>query len=220
MLYTDSLCSSVSLTQATEKPLFQESAVSMDQFRHFVIQNMAIHDTWKRLLAVLISKFPLKHNMAGGRNAQQFLAEMIADQSKEVFYSRAMKELKISKDETEDVSLVTQAVCDYLTALVYNKNYKDGLLAIFCAGYVGCGIQKKGTQMAPMVQEWMTIHQNWVSKVTEWAKLAINEIRENDQINMKHVDIMRYSYMFEQAFWASINNPVKYQWITNPGMKQ
>ena len=186
-----------------------DGTLPSEKFRNLVIQDIIINDHWKKFMAVLIAKIPSKMHMIGNKNTTEFLANQIANRDKEKVSDRLRHELKIKQDEIQP-SLVTKAACDFLMSSVYNKTYKDALVVLFACSK--CIPEKITAAGNPMFNEWLQTHVNSVNAVGNWAVNALNQIREDDDVNHKHNQLFNFAVKYENTFWESIDHPELYSW--------
>ena len=186
-----------------------DGTLPADKFRNLVIQDIIIDQHWKKFLAVLISRIPSKFQTMGGHTPTEFLAAQILNHDKHKINDKFCHQLKIKRDEIQP-TLVTKAVCDFLMSTVYNKTYKDALIILLASSR--CIPEKMFTSPNPMYNEWLQTHVKSVNVIASWAVSAINEIREEDDVNHKHQQLFNFATKYENTFWESIDQPQLYNW--------
>ena len=211
--YTDRLMKTAPIVGVSPSVCNQlmEGTLPSDKFRNLVIQDIILNEHWKKFIAILIAKIPQKYSKSlGDKNPTLFLASYLTNHQKEKVNDRIRHELKIKNEEIHP-SVVTKAACDFLMATVYNRTYKDALIALFAS--CKCLPEKVSLSGSnPLFDEWSQTHMHSVDILGSWAIKAINEIRGDDEVNHKHQQLYEYALKYENTFWESIENPDNFSW--------
>ena len=181
-----------------------------DKFKELLIQDFFMSQTWKRFLGILVIK--MKQETIGGHTVQKFLGECIASQKYMSMFKKFSHQFKIVQADMVP-NIVTRGACDGLIALGCNRTYKECLVAI-----VACGSAIKSISIASKdignehYREWLQFKHDEAIPIVNWARASLDQIRKKDEVNKKHEEVLKYSLLYELAFWEAAAHPNKFSW--------
>jgi thiaminase/transcriptional activator TenA len=188
-----------------------------EAFREYVIQDYIFCQAVKKTIALLVAKLPNKGRV--WEKVEDEIAKQVPPGIETAALRSFRKDMNIADEEFDNVNLVTKGFCDYLVALAYQGSYKEILVALLAIVFVYEAWANKFADVNSgdsKIQKWIQIHRDRRQRPNvNMLRATIDEVRKQGKHlkpNRKHKEILKFTLMWEIAFWDSICNSNKYKW--------
>ena len=192
-----------------------------EAFREYVIQDTIFCHALKKMISLLVTKLPERGEEVWEKIEDKFASEVALNKEMNTLRS-FRKQLNIADEEFAKANLVTKGFSDFVLSVAYQGSYKEILVALLEIIFVYEAWAEKFADSNPgdlKIQKWMDVHRDRIQgPELALIRSTLDEARKEGKHikpNRKHKEILKYTLMWEIAFWDSLSNPNKYKWVTS-----
>ena len=198
-----------------------EGTIPKEAFRQYVIQDFMICQAVRRLFSLVAAKLPSsvydeKHKWV--EEIIPALGKQISPGPESNALQLFFKQLNVTPVELTQATLVTRGFSDFIISTGFSGGYKESLIVLLVMNFVYESWAEKFESAKPgdpLVKEWIQVHRDKVMGPTvDMLRRALDESRPSfTKISRKHSESLKYTLLWTTAFWESLSNTSKLQWV-------